>query len=84
MRLATLGDIDFAVFICVIHGHPFNKWVAMGKEIRMRLGWVRLYLETKDAGLTCRRCGISRPTGLVAWHSEKLTGPLQRRPYAMQ
>lgn len=29
-------------------------------EARKR--WVQLYLETKDAGLVCRRCGISRPT----------------------
>lgn len=28
----------------------------------MRLGWVRMYQQTGDAGLTCRRCGISRPT----------------------
>jgi len=34
----------------------------MDKQIKMRLGWVQLYLETGDAGLTCRRCGISRPT----------------------
>ena len=31
-------------------------------ELRMRLGWVELYEETKDAGFVCRRCGISRPT----------------------
>jgi len=31
-------------------------------EIRMRLGWVKLYEETGDAGYVCRRCGISRPT----------------------
>jgi len=30
--------------------------------LRARLGWVRLFEQTKDAGLTCRRCGISRPT----------------------
>jgi transposase InsO family protein len=24
--------------------------------------WVLMYLETRNAGLTCRRCGISRPT----------------------
>jgi transposase-like protein len=34
----------------------------MNKQMKMCLGWVRLYLETGDAGLTCRRCGISRPT----------------------
>jgi len=36
-------------------------------EVRMRLGWVELYEETKDAGYVCRRCGISRPT-LRKWY----------------
>ena len=30
--------------------------------LRARLQWVQLYLRTGHAGLTCRRCGISRPT----------------------
>ena len=30
--------------------------------LRARLRWVQLYQQTGDAGLTCRRCGISRPT----------------------
>jgi transposase len=34
----------------------------MDKEIKKRLGWIELYLETRNAGLVCRRCGISRPT----------------------
>lgn len=34
----------------------------MDKEIRKRLKWVQLYEETQNAGLVCRRCGISRPT----------------------
>ena len=34
----------------------------MDKETKTRLGWVQLYEETGDAGLTCRRCDISRPT----------------------
>ena len=34
----------------------------MTDEIKARLQWVTLYLETKDAGLVCRKCGISRPT----------------------
>jgi len=34
----------------------------MDKEIQQRFNWVSLYLSSKDAGLTCRRCGISRPT----------------------
>lgn len=34
----------------------------MGDEIKKRLKWIRLYEETGNAGLVCRRCGISRPT----------------------
>jgi len=34
----------------------------MEKEIRQRLQWVELYEKTGNAGLVCRRCGISRPT----------------------
>ena len=30
--------------------------------VKARLGWVELYAKTGDAGLVCRRCGISRPT----------------------
>jgi transposase InsO family protein len=30
--------------------------------LQARRIWVRTFLETRDAGLTCRRCGISRPT----------------------
>src|SRR5271157_3841863 len=29
---------------------------------KTRLVWLKLYEETGDAGLVCRRCGISRPT----------------------
>lgn len=34
----------------------------MDNAVRRRLKWVRMYAENADAGLTCRRCGISRPT----------------------
>ena len=34
----------------------------MERIIRTRLGWVKLYKETSNAGLVCRRCGVSRPT----------------------
>jgi len=34
----------------------------MDKQIRQRLTWVEMYTECGDAGLVCRRCGISRPT----------------------
>ena len=35
--------------------------------LRARLLWVTMYQETGNAGLVCRRCGISRPT-LRKWH----------------
>ncbi len=34
----------------------------MDERQRARLGWVKQYMETNDAGLVCRRNGISRPT----------------------
>jgi len=34
----------------------------MNPEIKKRLTWIKLFEATGDAGLTCRRCGISRPT----------------------
>ena len=34
----------------------------MNWEEKKRLVWVKLYEQTKDAWLTCRRCGISGPT----------------------
>jgi len=39
-----------------------TRWVAMDKQIKIRLSWVELNEATGDAGLTCRPCGISRPT----------------------
>jgi len=39
----------------------------MDKQISTRLGWIKHYEMTGDAGLTCRRCGISRPT-LRLWY----------------
>lgn len=32
------------------------------QKVKMRLGWVQMYHQTSNAGLVCRRCGISRPT----------------------
>lgn len=40
----------------------------MEPDVRMRLRWVQMYLETRNAGVACRRCGISRPT-LRTWVS---------------
>jgi transposase InsO family protein len=57
----------------------------MDAVVRQRLKWVQMYEATGDAGLTCRRCGISRPT-LRLWArrfrkdgESGLTG-LSRRP----
>ena len=59
----------------------------MNKEIKLRLKWIELYEETNNAGLVCRRCGISRPT-LRKWYKqykEKGLDGLQdvsRRPHS--
>ena len=39
----------------------------MNRKEKQRLGWVELYERTQDAGLTWRRCGISRPTLRKWW-----------------
>lgn len=35
--------------------------------LKARQQWINLYQETNDAGLVCRRCGISRPTLRKWW-----------------
>lgn len=42
---------------------------------KARLGWVGLYAQTGDAGLVCRRCGISRPTLRKWWRRYQAAGP---------
>jgi transposase len=56
------------------------------QAIRTRLKWVQLYQSTNDAGLVCRRCGISRPTLRKWWrrfHTEGEAGLHEhsRRPH---
>lgn len=58
----------------------------MTKEAsKARLKWVQMYLEKKDSGFVCRRCGISRPT-LRKWvkrfqeHGVKGLEDQSRRP----
>jgi transposase-like protein len=46
----------------------------MDQEIRMRLRWIKLYEKTGNAGLTCLRCGISRPTLRKWWKSYQVKG----------
>src|ERR1043166_3711741 len=41
---------------------------------RQRLGWTRLYEPVGDAGIVCRRCGISRPTLRKWWRRYKEQG----------
>jgi transposase InsO family protein len=42
--------------------------------IRARLTWVLHYQQTGNAGITCRRCGISRPTLRKWWRRYQTTG----------
>ncbi len=46
----------------------------MDTEVRMRLKWVELYERTGNAGLTCLRCGISRPTLRKWWRRYRTEG----------
>jgi transposase InsO family protein len=39
-----------------------------------RLGWVRLYEQLGNAGVVCRRCGISRPTLRKWWRRYQAEG----------
>lgn len=39
----------------------------MDRDVKKRLQWIELYEERQDAGLVCRRVGISRPT-LRKWY----------------
>ena len=72
--------------------------MAMDRQIKKRLGWVQLYEESGDAGLTCRRCGISRPTlrlwvrryekdgidGLISRSRRPKNSPNQKRTPALE
>jgi transposase InsO family protein len=57
----------------------------MNHKIKARLEWVKLYQETRNAGLVCRRSGISRPTLRKWWRRFQQNGTagledLSRRP----
>lgn len=45
------------------------------RAFRQRLIWVKLYENASDAGLVCRRCGISRPTLRKWWKRYQTHGP---------
>ncbi len=46
----------------------------MNREVKQRPTRVKLYEQTGDAGLTCRRCGISRPTLRKWWRRYQAEG----------
>jgi len=55
-------------------------------DIKTRLSWVQLYEQTKDFGLVCRRCGVSRPTLRKWWRRYQAKGKaglqeISRRPH---
>ena len=59
----------------------------MNREEKQRLGWVKIYEQTQDAGLTCRKCGVSRPTLRKWWRRYQAQGEdglkaLSRRPHS--
>ena len=43
-------------------------------DARTRLGWIRLYEQLGNAGVVCRRCGISRPTLKKWWRRYQAEG----------
>ena len=43
-------------------------------DARTRLGWIRLHEEVGNAGVVCRRCGISRPTLRKWWRRYQAEG----------
>lgn len=56
----------------------------MDREVKQRLTWVKLYEQTSNAGLVCRRCGISRPTLRKGWWRYQAEGEagLKSRSFA--
>jgi transposase InsO family protein len=48
----------------------------MDAEQKKRLAWIRLYEKIGNAGIVCRRCGISRPT-LRKWLRRYQTGGIE-------
>ncbi len=43
-------------------------------DARTRLGWIELYRTLGNAGVVCRRCGISRPTLRKWWRRYQVLG----------
>src|SRR5215208_8462956 len=56
-------------------------------DAQTRLGWIELYQEIGNAGVVCRRCGISRPTLRKWWRRYQALGMAgleeqSRRPHS--
>jgi transposase-like protein len=43
-------------------------------DARTRLGWIEFYQTVGNAGVVCRRCGISRPTWRKWWRRYQVLG----------
>jgi len=59
----------------------------MNPEVKKSLKWIEVYERAQNAGLTCIRCGISRPTlrkWLRRYQTEGITGmeSRSRRPHS--
>ncbi len=57
--------------------------------LKARLSWVELYQRTGQAALTCRRCGISKPTLRKWWQRYQDSGidglrSRSRRPHQLR
>lgn len=48
--------------------------MGLKREIQQRLTWIKLYEQTNDFDLVCRRCGISRPTLRKWWQRYQENG----------
>jgi len=53
---------------------PQARHVRSAVNSKTRLAWNQLYEQTGDAGLVCRRCGISRPTLRKWWRCYQAAG----------
>src|SRR5690606_24504801 len=83
--LWTCGQRGSAVH--QIHSLGAGKAAVMDRT-KARRKWVELYARTRDAGLVCRRCGISRPTLRKWWRRYQADGEAglvdcSRRPHRL-
>jgi transposase-like protein len=57
-----------------IHSPILKNGSSTHERQKTRLGWIRLYEQLGDAGLVCRRCGISRPILRKWWRLYQAEG----------